>query len=210
MGGGCYTNENRDLVIVGNWCPNKCFSNHGTCGASEIGAEKNVLMCELRPNLDGKLIDNAVFEILKAIDNAIKTGRSVFLYTPDMFNKFYLNAIVKKLPNSPDAYIAVNACVKSFMESGMSFEELHTKGIKEVWFGVESGSESLRDKYNKPSFANKDILKITELGRDAEVNVCWFLVDGDEDTPQTRLETYDLLKEAQPFRFHFSPLSRAA
>ena len=86
---------------------------------------------------------------------------------------------------------------------------LSRKGIKEVWLGVESGNKSLRDKYTKPSFTNKEIVEITEQGRKNNVNICWFLVDGDEDTDKTRLETYQLMKEAQPFRFHIGELQRA-
>jgi len=210
MGRGCYQNESRDLVIVGNWCPNRCFSNYGECGASDFGEEKTVLMCELRPEMKGKLISNAMLEILSAVKKSTVKGKSVFLYTPDMFNNFYLEAVIEKLPDNPKAYIAVNACVHSFLNAGMSFDELKQKGIREIWFGVESGSVALRQKYNKPSFTNDDISRITDLGRDSEVNICWFLVDGAEDTPQTKLETYQLLREAQPFRFHFSTLSMAA
>lgn len=210
MGSSCYTNERRDLVIVGNYCSNRCFEGLGECGASEFGEEKSVLMCELRPELDSKIIDNATVQIRAAITLSVREGREVFLYTPDMFNKFYRDAVLKKLLPNPNAYIAVNACVHSFIESGWDFESLKSLGIKEIWFGVESGSKKLRDKYNKPNFDNSNIERLTVLGRDAGVNICWFLVDGDLDTDGTRLETFTLLKEAQPFRFHFSPLRKAA
>jgi len=210
MGRGCYTDERRDLVIVGNWCPNKCFRGFGECGASELGQEKSVLMCELRPEMKDKIIDNAMLEILSAVKKSTVNGRSVFLYTPDMFNRFYLEAVLRKLPDNPAAYIAVNACVHSFIKANMPFDELRKKGIKEIWFGIESGSQELRNRYSKPYFTNNDVLRITNLGRDAGVNICWFMVDGFEDTPQTRLETFNLMVEAQPFRFHFSPLLKAA
>lgn len=204
MGAGCYVNERRDLLVIGNYCENNCFPIHGGCASSKDEALKDTTMCELRPECDDPFLVS-MDQIKNAINNAIGKEHSIFLYVPDMFNDLYFNHILAKLPDNPKAKIAINGCVKTFKEKA-DWEELKRKGIYEVWLGVESGSKKLRKIYNKLPFSNKDIAKITEKGRSIGVNICWFLVDGEEDTQETRLETYTLLREAQPFKFHFSAL----
>jgi radical SAM superfamily enzyme YgiQ (UPF0313 family) len=206
MGGGCYLNEKRDLLVVGNYCENNCFPKHGGCASAQDDEIKDVLMCELRPDFDEPLISRPLETIIKRKEKCFKEGKSLFLYTPDMFNEFYFEHILSKLPNDQSVYLCINACVNSFLKRA-NWQDLYSVGIREIWFGVESGSRQLRDLYNKPKFSNQDIIEITEKGRDLGINCCWFLVDGVEDTNDTRLETYNLLKKAQPFKFHFSPLN---
>lgn len=207
MGRGCYKNEKRDLLIVGNRCVNNCFPQHGGCASAKDEMLKDSLMCELRPEFPEPLIHDHMRQIKKAIDRAGEVGKSLFLYTPDMFEEFYFNNVLMKLPKNHGVYLCVNGCVSSFLKRA-KWPELYSRGIREIWFGVESGNPELRNLYNKPEFDNEDLIAITEKGRDIGINVCWFLVDGIEDTAETRLETYHLMVRAQPFKFHFSEVSR--
>lgn len=208
MGGSCYTNNQRDLLVVGNYCENDCFPRHGGCASAVSVMEKPSEMCELRPTMPDKIITKALEKINTLIEKSTKKGNSVFLYTPNMFSDFYFKKVLSKLPNrNGNTYLAINGCVRSFVDkTKLDWKSLHEKGIREIWLGVESGNVKLRDIYNKPKFTNEEIVRITKEGRNNKINVCWFLVDGEEDTDKTRLETYSLMKEAQPFRFHFSPI----
>ena len=72
---------------------------------------------------------------------------------------------------------------------------------------MESASKYLRDKYFKIPFTNNEVRKITEQGQKANINICWFLVDGAEDTVETRLETYQMIKDCDPYRVHIGELT---
>jgi radical SAM superfamily enzyme YgiQ (UPF0313 family) len=89
-----------------------------------------------------------------------------------------------------------------------TMKDLYQKGIREIWLGVESGDPELRHRYGKLPFENEEVVQITETGRKVGINVCWFLVDGPDDTGATRLKTYDLMRKADPFRCHIGPLAR--
>lgn len=206
MGGGCYINPHRDLLVVGNHCENNCFPLHGGCASAQDDELKDTLMCELRPENEEKFLVS-MDQIEEAIRKATNRGNSIFLYVPDMFSDLYFENVLSKLPDNPDAKIAINGCTKTFIDK-VNWEDLKRKGIYEIWLGVESGNKHLRDIYNKPKFHNSDLVTITEKGRETNINICWFLTDGSEDTDSTRLETYNLLVEAQPFKFHFSPVTR--
>lgn len=211
MGGSCYRGENRELFYVGGWCENNCFQEYGGCEASAVGEiTKTHETCEMKPEDPEPLRLQALEESNTAIDEATKNRKDIFLYVPDMFSDFYFEEFFLKLPpRDKDTYIAVNACIPTFLKNvGSNWELLTNRGVKEVWFGVESGNKDLRKSYNKLPFENSDVIRITDEGREAGVNVCWFLVDGDEDTDQSRLDTYALLKKAQPFRTHIGELKK--
>ena len=60
----------------------------------------------------------------------------------------------------------------------------------------------LRTELNKPMTADDELLALTKEAKEAGVNVCWYLVDSDIDTQETRLATYDLIKTGNPFRLN--------
>ncbi len=209
MGRGCYDMPMRQLFVAGTQCDNHCFPHHGGCKADDPLVEKKYETCEYAPEWEeyGRSVDMGA--LLKAVTNATAKGESIFIYTPDMFSDLYFDAIFKKLPEQSDrTYIAINACVKTFIDRKVGWEALRNKGIKEVWFGVESGARRLRDLYNKLPFTNGEIIGITLAAKDAGVNVCWFLVDGHEDNGDTRLQTFNLIKEGNPFRVNIEQLRR--
>lgn len=204
MGASCNRIPDREIFYVGSFCENACFLGFGGCDASyELESVKTHNTCEFKPELKTKLPIN-MEAITEAIKNSI--GKSIFLYTPDMFSDYYLENCYKLLPDQPKAYISVNACVRTLIDSKVSFVEVFKKGIKEIWLGVESGNRILRDRYSKLPFTNEELIKVTKEAKDAGISICWYLVDGVVDNISTRLETYTLIKEANPFRVHIGEL----
>jgi len=208
MGSGCYRIANRELFFVGGWCENNCFKNYGGCEAS-INADitKEHETCELRPD-DFSKMNHTMKQVNKVVGKVTQKGKSIFLYTPDMYSDFYYENCFNRLKNrNGSTYIAINAGVRTLTDKVENhWQSILDKGIKEIWIGVESAEPLLRDKYNKPEFTNDEVVEITKKGHLLGVNICWFLVDGDEDTEITRLKTYNLIKEAQPYRIHIGDL----
>lgn len=210
MGGSCYRVEGRELFFIGGWCENDCFQSHGGCEASAIGeVTKEHETCEISPP-DHEMMSHTMAEANNAVQKATSKGKSIFLYTPDMFSDFYFDNCFNRLIDRNGAtYISINAGVRTLTDRiGDIWQPLIDKGIKEMWIGVESADVNLRDKYNKPKFTNEEVLEITRKGRLLDINVCWFLVDGDEDTEATRLKTYNLIKQGEPFRIHIGDLKK--
>jgi hypothetical protein len=210
MGGSCYRGEDRDMYVVGEWCENSCFGDFGGCEASmDANTTKPSPNCEYRATGDPRLVPINMQAVLAAINQARGTRRQLFLYTPDMFQSHYLVECMEKLPGASEwTYLAINAGVRSFLDSGWGFADLCAKGIREMWFGVESGDPILRARYDKPTFTNAEVIQLTQDGREAGVNVCWFLVDGVDDTDESRLATYELIRRAHPFRVQVGVVQR--
>ncbi|KKK56716.1 hypothetical protein LCGC14_3061740, partial [marine sediment metagenome] len=207
MGAGCRRTANRETVFVGGYCENTCFANHGGCEASsELDAVKTDLHCELKPDSHEPMV-LSIAEMMSQIDSAGQNRKSTFLYTPDMFSKTYFRACFLKMPDREGSVsIAINAGVRTLVDSGCDWTEIRKKGITEVWLGVESATKALRDKYCKPDFTNAEVVKLTREGREAGIDVCWYLVDGLEDTDETRLATLQLIKDGDPFRIHIGDI----
>lgn len=208
MGGGCYRSVSRELFYVGGYCENQCFSKYGYCEASsDVDPTKTHDTCELKPEYKERDV-KPIGVVNAAVAEATEHGKEIFLYTPDMFSDFYFEECFTKLPNRNDrTHICINACVRTLIDKlGYDMLSLKDKGIREVWVGVESANPALRDKYDKPSFTNEELEKLTIAGRISGVDICWFLVDGCEDTDKTRLETYNLIKDVEPFRLHVGQL----
>ncbi len=206
MGGGCNRISGRETFYVGSYCENNCFQSYGGCEAGFEGlVTKTHDSCELKP--ETKLQEPVNIDIVNfVVAKATKEGKSIFLYTPDMFSSYYLKNCFRLMLDKPQAYISINACVRTLIDSGVSFAEIRSKGIQEIWLGVESGSKGLRDRYNKLPFTNDELEQITRQADKAGVHVCWYLVDGEIDTVETRMETYALIKNAGPFRVHIGEL----
>jgi radical SAM superfamily enzyme len=207
MGGSCRTIQNRETIFAGGSCENKCFKNHGGCNASnDLVAQKQNQTCEYKTEKHDVLLI-PIEEINKQIEDFTQKGKSVFLYTPDLFSNIYYDKLFQKMPcRNGNTYIAVNACVNSLVEKQVDFKEIKSKGIFEIWLGVESASKEIRNKYNKPNFTNDDLLRITKQAKEHNINVCWYLVDGKEDTDETKLETFNLIKKGSPYRINIEQL----
>ena len=206
MGGGCNRIPGRETYYVGSFCENDCFRGYGGCDASFNGlVTKTHDTCEMKPETKVMAFVN-MDAVNLAIDKATKEGKSIFLYTPDMFSKFYMENCFQLLPPKPLAYISINACVRTLVDSNILLEDIRFKGIREIWLGVESGDRSLRDKYNKLPFTNEELSQLTRKADMSGIHVCWYLVDGKEDTIETKITTYELIKTANPFRVYLGEL----
>jgi len=204
MGGGCRLFHNRETIYAGGKCENNCFSHYGGCNASDDIAEKQQETCEFKPP-SNEIMLMSISEINKQISELTNRGKSVFLYVPDLFSDLYAKRIFKRLPNrNGNTYIATNASVNSLRN--VDFAEIKARGIFEIWIGIESASKEIRDKYNKPEFENEEVIRITQKARDYHINICWYLVDGDEDSEKSKLETYELIKQGNPFRINIEQL----
>jgi len=212
MGGGCYRIPNRELFFVGGYCPNACFQNHGGCEASaEFEAVKTDVHCEIKPDSQN-ILTKTTEEIEVFINGAVKQEKTIFLYTPDAFSEFYFDKFFMALSErNGSTYIVINAGVRTLVDrlnNGLSWQDIHNRGIREIWIGVESASPYLRHEYHKPFFTNKEVLDVTQKGQEAGINMCWFLVDGSEDTSRTKARTFELIKRADPYRIHIGELRR--
>ena len=120
----------------------------------------------------------------------------------------YYESIYKQLPSYDGGfgYVAINAGVRSFIDRNINPKELIDHGIREIWFGVESGSKLMREKYGKPNFTNSEVIKLTEYIQSFGIHVCWYLLDSKDDTDFSRLATYELVRVAQPYRIRIWPL----
>jgi radical SAM superfamily enzyme YgiQ (UPF0313 family) len=206
MGGGCRNISNRETIYAGGKCENHCFSHYGGCNASDDIAIKQRETCEYKTDIHDVLLI-PLKTINRQIEEFTKQGKSVFLYTPDLFSDIYFETLFKKLPQrNGNTYIAVNAGVRTLKQRRFPFNEIKEKGILEIWIGVESASIHTRNKYGKPKFTNSDVIRITKEAKEYGINICWYLVDGKEDNEATRLATYNLIKECNPFRINIEQL----
>jgi radical SAM superfamily enzyme YgiQ (UPF0313 family) len=206
MGGGCRFFKNRETIYAGGRCENNCFSHYGGCNASYDIAIKQKETCEYKTDNHGIML-LSIDEINRMVEDHTRNSKTIFLYTPDLFSKFYFRNLFKKLPErNGNTYIAVNAGVKTLKQRKFPFEEIRSKGIFEIWIGVESADLYIRNKYGKPKFSNSDVKYITEEAKKHGIEVCWYLVDGKEDDSQSRLATYNLIRECKPFRVNIEQL----
>ena len=115
MGGSCYKDDTRELLVVGNYCENNCFPTNGGCAS--VITDKVDTRCELRPETEEKAIPNVLQTVNDFVENATKRSHSAFLYTPDMFNSFYFSEVLSQLPSrNGNTYIAINGCVRTFID----------------------------------------------------------------------------------------------
>ncbi len=206
MGGGCRNITNRETIYAGGKCENHCFSHHGGCNASDALITKQQETCEYKMASHEVLLI-PVDEINEKIEHFTKQGKSVFLYTPDMFSDIYFDPLFKKLPSrNGNTYIAINAGVRTLKDKIKNMRVIKDKGILEIWIGVESADPDIRDKYCKPCFSNQEVIELTQEAKKLGINICWYLVDGKEDNESTRLATYNLIKKGNPYRINIEQL----
>lgn len=206
MGGGCRNIPNRETIFAGGKCDNNCFSNHGGCNASDDVATKEEPTCEIMTDQHDVML-MPIDEINADIDEMTDIGKSIFLYTPDLFSDYYFDGLLNKLPDrNGNTYIAVNAGVRSLVDRKIDFKVLHDKGIREIWIGVESAIPEIRNIYKKPAFTNEEVIQLTQQGKLSGINVCWYMIDGKEDDEKSRSAAFQLIKEGNPFRVNVEQL----
>lgn len=210
MGGGCRRTANMETVFAGGFCENSCFQRWGGCEASaEFEVVKTDAHCEIKPESPEILVKSAQ-QINADIYRIVTRGKLVFLYVPDLFSDTYFKCLFPHLVSrNGSTYISTNAGVRTLADKVQgNWPFVFDKGIREIWMGVESASLELRRLYGKKDFTNAEIVDLTKTGREAGINISWYLVDGPEDTDKTRLDTYQLIKEADPYRVHIGNLQK--
>jgi len=76
-------------------------------------------------------------------------------------------------------------------------ELLRAINVKEVWFGVESGSQEMLDHYGKHMRVEQAI-KATQQAQQMGLKVGWYLVVSEEDTQDSLLKTSCLVEQCKP------------
>jgi hypothetical protein len=177
------------FLFAGGKCDNNCFAKYGGCNVHKERPED-------QKELSWEEVD---FRLGKFFGQGEK---EVFLYTPDLFSDHYYESIYQHLPcyEGGFGYIAVNAGVRSFIDRKIDPKELIDHGIREIWFGVESGSKFMREKYGKPNFTNAEVAFITKELQRFGIHACWYLLDSKDDSEFSRLAAYELIRECEPYR----------
>jgi len=182
------------FLYAGGECKNHCFANYGGC-LVHTPKTTEILSSE---------------EIAYQLGLLTSKHEQAFVYTPDMFSDLYYKSVFLELPfydgGFPGAYIAVNASVRTLIDKVKDFSDLLDRGIREVWFGIESGDELMRKKYGKPNFSNSEVAFTTKELQRFGIHACWYLLDSKDDTDSSRLATYELIRECEPYRIRIWPL----
>jgi radical SAM superfamily enzyme YgiQ (UPF0313 family) len=136
-------------------------------------------------------------------------NKKTWLFVLDFFDDSNID-IFNALPNQNETPLTIEGCVALFYKNYINkIEELYKKGIREIWFGVESANEKLRDSYSKPKFTNEQLREICQKLRAGSINYSWYLVHGPEDTTKTFEETNELTRELSPSLVWYSQLNYA-
>lgn len=192
---------NYNVLKVRNECRWNCFENYKQKNQSLSACDGGCGY--ISPACHSFLLDENSKDI--NIDIARISDKKVWLYVLDFFDE--MNSDIFESIKENNNYLTVEGCVASFYKNYLDkIQELKNKGIKEVWFGVESGNENLRNSYNKPYFNNEQLHQITHMLKDNGIKVCWYLVQGPEDTVDSVLDTNKLIDFCKPDTVWFSLL----
>jgi len=182
-------------IFVDRYCTHDCFSGYGGCGSHND--EPPIINVK-------KLID----AVAKALHSNIDT--KIFLYTPNFFDPCsgidHLTILQEIAEKNLQPYLRIEATVNSLIRKSPDFyKSLYNYGVREIWMGVESASDELRNKYGKPTFSNYDLEMITGLMQRQGIICCWYLVVGIDDTDDSIEMTVDLVKKLAPDQIYLHP-----
>jgi radical SAM superfamily enzyme YgiQ (UPF0313 family) len=183
------------FLFVGGKCSKNCFADYGGCDVHKQHRDE----------------EPTIQRICFLIGYHMAKHEQVFLYTPDMLSDQYYESVFQKLPkyeSTEGPYIAINASVDTMRDKIEDMNELLSRGIREVWLGVESASILTRKRYGKPKFTNKELLDITRKAQDMGINVCWYLIDNPKEDAMAKLFTFELIVRGKPFRVRFAKINR--
>lgn len=171
-----------------------CSNGCGYCGS---GSDKHFI-----EDWDEMLLDEMARRILAA------KGRKTWLFVLDFFDSMNLD-IFEALPLQNFTPLTVEGCVQTFVKNYLNQNrilDLANKGVKDIWFGVESASPALRDEYQKPSFTNMELADSMRALNNYGIAVHWYLVHGPRDTQRTVLDTNELMRALEPSGVWYSKL----
>jgi hypothetical protein len=195
-----------NVINIRNECGHYCFEKYRNPNISESACDNG---CGCAP----ADIDHHVLKLESVKLNNLKNEISRFkntktwLFVLDFFEDCNTD-IFEVLQYQNETPLTIEGCVAFFYKNYIDkIEELYKKGIREVWFGVESANEKLRDSYNKPKFSNDQLKEICQKLKAVGINYSWYLVHGPEDSSKTYEETNILTRELMPQLVWYSQLS---
>ena len=198
-----------ETLLIRDACSHDCFKNYrhnsgdevltsacgSTCGCGGTYRRDHAVLLQ-KPTQVNYLSDK-----LKDY-----TGKKTWLFVLDFFDDMNFD-IFEALAEQKETPLTVEGCVATFYKNYMDkIHEMQSKGIVEVWFGVESGSQKLRESYTKPFFTNDQLIKISDELHRHKIRMKWYLTHGPEDTRDTTRETNELVRRCNPTLTWFSLL----
>lgn len=196
---------NSEVLNVRNVCRHRCFKAYRSDNPS-------LSMCENGCGYCGSFYSHDVLKNhpvpLEQLNNRIAEhkGKRTWLYVLDFFDDIHFD-IFGALKTQSDTPLVIEGCVATFYKNYLDkMKELKEKGISEIWFGIESASENLRNSYDKPHFTNDQLKEIMTKLSEYGINVWWYLAFGPEDCGDTIRETNELVRVCEPTGTWFSVL----
>lgn len=179
----------------------KCFKGYGGCA-------------DRGPRFD----DCEIWDVQKVLAEITKNleknpNARFFLETPNFFDPYKMTGeeryqFQELMDKKIKAYLTIQTTPRDLIyllaqqyEIPFSLEDIMSSGIREIWMGLESANEELRNKYSKPSFQNKHLLKVVKHVQQTNIRCCFYITVSSDDTDDTIQETVNFLKEMRPDKF---------
>lgn len=172
-----------ESIITSRGCPFDC----AFCG-SAVSLNRDInIRRRSRDNiiseLDRIFEDNDKVKSIRVLDDLFLNNRNGIQNAIEIFNSY------------PQISWRAMAHVKSFSKSFDLIDDLFDSGCKELFIGIESGSDKVRNLINKIG-SRDDIIKLVELLLKSGINVKGYFILGfpDENIDDIK-QTYKLAKE---------------
>jgi len=194
-----------NVLMVRNECSHKCFQAYRSPNPSDSRCEGGCGYCR-----SGMLFSQEPVG-LDVINKVIAQQTDpTWLFVLDFFDDMNID-IYKSLSHQDKVPLTLEGCVRTFYKNYMDeIPQLASIGVKEIWFGVESASEHLRNSYTKPHFTNNQLSEIMSKLKSSGIEVCWYMTFGPEDTWQTVHDNNCLIEELKPKKAWYSCLVKHA
>jgi hypothetical protein len=187
--------------MVRNECSHKCFQAYRSPNPSDSRCEGGCGYCR-----SGMLFSQEPVGLDVINDVIAQQTEATWLFVLDFFESRNLD-IFEAMGKQYKVPLTVEGCVRTFHQNYLDkVWDLKEKGVKEIWFGVESSSEELRNSYTKPHFTNEQLAEIMKRLKQADIDVCWYMTFGPEDTWQTVHDNNCFIDELKPKKAWYSCL----
>jgi hypothetical protein len=194
---------------VRNECKNKCFINYQ---AKHTSPSACACGCGGTYAKDHEILRSSPIPLIDLNTTILKQKQKCWLFVLDFFDERNTD-IFKTLKYQNKIELTIEGCVRTFYKNYVAknlVHELRKKGITEIWLGVESGSEVLRNSYTKPHFTNEQLRECCFHLKKEGIKICWYMVHSEEDTRDTIIETNNLVRECNPDLVWYSLLLHAS
>lgn len=191
-----------NVLMVRNECRHKCFQNYRSPNPSDSRCDGGCGYCR-----SGYLFSQDPVPLKDLSDVIVEQkGKPTWLFVLDFFDSINYD-IFAAMSNQRKTPLTLEGCVRTFYHNYLAkIPELVAKGVTEIWLGVESSSEKLRNSYKKPPFTNEQLAEIMAKLQTAGIDVCWYMTTGPEDTWTTMHNNNVLIDELKPKKAWYSLL----